>query len=115
VPDRKVANHRDNHRSEPDRFVADLMLPDDSPHCAQAEIDGFVSSKSLFFKMVPAAGLEPARPCGPRDFKSLASTIPPSGHGRAFSAPMLSDGEGGRHIVSWARGARWRREVSDAL
>ena len=29
--------------------------------------------------MVPAAGLEPARPTKPRDFKSLVSTIPPRG------------------------------------
>src|SRR5258708_39787700 len=28
----------------------------------------------LLPRLVPAAGLEPARPCGPRDFKSLAST-----------------------------------------
>ena len=27
--------------------------------------------------LVPAAGLEPARPIKPRDFKSLVSTIPP--------------------------------------
>src|SRR5579875_2042017 len=33
--------------------------------------------------MVPAAGLEPAQPWGPRDFKSLASTIPPSGQASA--------------------------------
>jgi hypothetical protein len=38
----------------------------------------------LLISVVPAAGLEPARPCGPRDFKSLASTIPPSGHACAF-------------------------------
>ncbi len=30
--------------------------------------------------LVPAAGLEPARPTKPRDFKSLVSTIPPRGH-----------------------------------
>ena len=30
--------------------------------------------------VVPAAGLEPARPTKPRDFKSLVSTIPPRGH-----------------------------------
>ena len=29
--------------------------------------------------VVPAAGLEPARPTKPRDFKSLVSTIPPRG------------------------------------
>ena len=29
--------------------------------------------------VVPAAGLEPARPIKPRDFKSLVSTIPPRG------------------------------------
>ena len=40
----------------------------------------------LYFKgkitqhVVPAAGLEPARPTKPRDFKSLVSTIPPRGH-----------------------------------
>ena len=40
----------------------------------------------LYFKgkitqhVVPAAGLEPARPIKPRDFKSLVSTIPPRGH-----------------------------------
>ena len=30
--------------------------------------------------LVPTAGLEPARPIKPRDFKSLVSTIPPRGH-----------------------------------
>ena len=40
----------------------------------------------LYFKekitqhLVPTAGLEPARPTKPRDFKSLVSTIPPRGH-----------------------------------
>ena len=29
--------------------------------------------------LVPTAGLEPARPIKPRDFKSLVSTIPPRG------------------------------------
>ena len=29
--------------------------------------------------IVPQAGLEPAQPKRPRDFKSLVSTIPPSG------------------------------------
>ena len=33
--------------------------------------------------VVPAAGLEPARPTKPRDFKSLVSTIPPRGPGGA--------------------------------
>ena len=35
--------------------------------------------------MVSAAGLEPARPTKPRDFKSIMPTIPPRGHvsGRA--------------------------------
>ena len=44
------------------------------------------NNASYCFKMiitqhvVPAAGLEPARPTKPRDFKSLVSTIPPRGH-----------------------------------
>ena len=29
------------------------------------------------FSLVPKAGLEPAQPLWPRDFKSLVSTIPP--------------------------------------
>ena len=29
---------------------------------------------------VPGAGLEPAQPQWPQDFKSCVSTIPPSGH-----------------------------------
>ena len=37
--------------------------------------------------MVPKAGLEPARACGPRDFKSLVSTIPPLRQG---NLPILS-------------------------
>ncbi len=32
------------------------------------------------FRVVPEAGLEPARPRWPKDFKSFVSTIPPLGH-----------------------------------
>ena len=45
-----------------------------------------INASSYCFNMiitqhvVPAAGLEPARPTKPRDFKSLVSTIPPRGH-----------------------------------
>ena|GEM_PF-5003946 len=33
-----------------------------------------IAYKYLFFKFVPKTGLEPVRPYGTRDFKSLAST-----------------------------------------
>mgnify|MGYP000773311245 CR=1 FL=1 len=34
----------------------------------------------LYFPMVPGAGLEPAQPQWPKDFKSFVSTIPPFEH-----------------------------------
>lgn len=43
-------------------------------------------------KMVPPAGLEPARP-KPRDFKSPMSTIPPRGHG-VFVTARARGGKG---------------------
>ena len=45
--------------------------------------------KSNRIILVPSAGLEPARPIRPRDFKSPVSTIPPRGH--ALVRPDNSD------------------------
>ena len=47
---------------------------------------------TTIYASVPEAGLEPAQPQWPRDFKSLVSTIPPFGlatlhcKGKQFSA-----------------------------
>ena len=40
--------------------------------------------------LVPAAGLEPARPIKPRDFKSLVSTIPPRGQKQIESGTYVN-------------------------
>ena len=41
---------------------------------AMEKIKRLVVSTNLFIILVPGAGIEPAQPQGPRDFKSLAST-----------------------------------------
>ncbi len=41
----------------------------------------------LALRFVPQAGLEPAQPQRPRDFKSLVSTIPPSGRAMVSGKP----------------------------